>query len=99
MCDPARGGMLEGGGSGRGFPPRHGCCVQAHDKICDPAPEGVLERGSGGPGGGLPPGTAAVSKHGTCTVTKQTTGARGGGPWCFPPRHSCCVQARDRYYE
>ena len=42
----------------------------------------------GGPGGGSPPGTAAVSKHETGTVTKQTTGAlqfmvafalRGGG--------------------
>ena len=40
------------------------------------------------PGGGFPPGTAAVSKHETGTVTKQTTGAlqlmdafalRGGG--------------------
>ena len=34
---------------------------------------GVRERG---PGGGFPPpGTAAVSKHETGTVTKQTTGA------------------------
>ena len=44
--------------------------------------------GGGGGGGGFPPGTAAVSKHETGTVTKQTTGAlqfmvasalRGGG--------------------
>ena len=42
----------------------------------------------GGVGGISPPGTAAVSKHETVTVTKQTTGAlqfmfafalRGGG--------------------
>ena len=41
-------------------------------KICkyiwDPAPGGVLE-------GLPPPGTAAVSKHESGTVTKQTTGA------------------------
>ena len=37
--------------------------------IWDPAPGGVLE--GGGPGGGLsPPGTAAVSKHQTGTVTR-----------------------------
>ena len=48
--------------------------------------------------GGGPPGTTAVSKHETGTVTKQTTGARGGGfGGVFPPRHGCCVQARDRY--
>ena len=48
--------------------------------IWDPARGGVLE--AGGPGGGLPPpGTAAVSKHQTGTVTKQTTRARWGGLW------------------
>ena len=53
----------------------------------------------GGPGGGLPlPGTAAVSKHQTGTVSEQTTGARWGGPGGgFPPRHGCCIQAPDRY--
>ena len=70
-------GACSRGGGREGFSPRHGCCVQARDKICDPAQGGVLE------GGGLervsPPGTAAVSKHETGTVTKQPTGARGGG--------------------
>ena len=62
--------------------------------------EGACSRG-GDPGGVFPPGTAAVSKHETGTVIKQTTGARGGGSWGvpggFPPRHDCCAQARDRY--
>ena len=62
ICDPAPGGVLEGGVRG-GFPPRHGCCVQALDKICDPAPGGVLEGGC--PGGVSPPATAAVSKYET----------------------------------
>ena len=31
--------------------------------------------GEGPEGGGVPPGTAAVFKHETCTVTKQITGA------------------------
>ena len=47
-----------------------------------------------GPGGGFPPRTAAVSKHETGTVTKQTTGAlqfmvafalREGGGGGTPP--------------
>ena len=52
----------------------------------------------GGPGGVTPPGTAAVSKHETGTVTKQTNGcSMGVSEGDFPPRHGCCVQARDRY--
>ena len=88
-------GSARGGGpGGGGVPPRHVCCVQARDKIYDPAPRGVLE---GGVREGFPPPArllcpstrpAAVSKHETGTVTKQTIGAlqfmvsfalRGGG--------------------
>ena len=78
---------------GSGGVSRHGCCVQARDKICDPAPRGVLE---GGVLGGFP-GTAAVSKHETKSVTQHqgacSRGRLGGSP---PPRHGCCVQARDK---
>ena len=65
--------MLEGGVRGGGFPLRHGCCVQARDKICDPAEGGVLEGGvreSPPPARLLCPSTRQV---------QQTTGARGGG--------------------
>ena len=41
ICDPAPGGVLDEGV--RGGVSRHGCCVQARDKICDPAPRGMLE--------------------------------------------------------
>ena len=60
----------------------------------------------GGPGGGLPPpGTAAVSKHETGTVTKQTTGAVYTHETGTVPEqttgavstHETCVQARDMY--
>ena len=70
--------MLEGGS-------RHVCCVQARDKTCDPAPRGVLDGGIRRvflpPARLLCPSTrpAAVSKHETGLVTKQTTGTRGGG--------------------
>ena len=66
-------GACSRGVSGGGFPPRNGCCVQAGDKICEPAPEGLLEGGY--PREVCPPGTAAVSKHETGTVTMQITGA------------------------
>ena len=92
--------MLDGG-SGGCVCPRHGCCVQARDKICNSARRGVLE---GGFGGGFPPYARLlcsstrptdVSKLETGTVTKQTTGAlqfmvafslRGGGGVATPPR-------------
>ena len=62
--------------------------------IWDPAPGGVLE--GGGSRGGFPsPGTAAVSKHETGTVTKQTTGARWGGPGgVSPPARLLCPSTR-----
>ena len=62
--------------------------------------------GPGRSGGGFPPGTAAVSKHETGTVIKQTTGAlqfivafalRGGGG-ATPPRlklTSLCPERRE----
>ena len=72
IWDPARGGVLEGGGSGGGLPPpRHGCCVQAPDYIWDPARGGVLER--------------AVSKHQTVTfvfVLKTTLPRRNLASLC-----------------
>ena len=65
--------MLEGGVRGS-FPPWHGfCCVQARDRYCDYSKQPVLERGCLGVVS--TPGPAAVSKHETCTVTKQSTGA------------------------
>ena len=65
--------MLEGGIRGV-HPPRHGCCcVQTRDRYCDYSKEPVLEGGC--PRVVSPPGPAAVSKHETCTVTRQSTGA------------------------
>ena len=61
-----------GGVRGGGYPPRHGCCVQAPDYIWDPARGGMLE--GGGLGAGLPSlGTAAVSKHQTISGTLKIT--------------------------
>ena len=107
MCDPARGGVPEGGVRG-GFPYLHGCCcvqardrysprqgcfVQARDKSCDPARGGVLEGGVRG--GGSPPGTAAVSKRETGTVTKQTTDPRGGGAGWVSPTGTAAVSKHE----
>ena len=92
--------MLEGGVRWGGYPPRHGCCVQASDYIWDSARGGVLE--GGGPGGCLPPpGTAVVSKHQTISGTQHEgacsrMGVRGG---FTPPRHGCCVQAPDYIWD
>ena len=45
-----------------------------------------------------PAGTSAVSKHEIKSVTQhQGACSRGGSGGGFPPRHGCCVQARDRY--
>ena len=53
----------------------------------------------GGPGGvwggGHPPGTAAVSKHETGTVTKQTTGARWVGPGGGSPPGTAAVSKHE----
>ena len=48
-------------------------------------------RGEGWGGGLPPPGTSAVSKHQTGTVTKQTTGARWGGPGGVSPPGTAAV--------
>ena len=62
--------------------------------IWDPAPGGVFE--GGGPGWGLPPpGTAAVSKHETGTVTKKITGARWGGPGGVSPPGTAAVSKHE----
>ena len=96
-----------GGGFREGFPYLHGCCVQARDryslrqgccvqgrdKICDPARGGVLEGGVRG--SGSPPGTAAVSKHETGTVTTQTSDARGGGAGAVSPTGTAAVSKHE----
>ena len=47
---------------------------------------------------GTPPGTTAVSKHETKSVTQhQGACSRGGSGEVPPPLHGYCVQARDRY--
>ena len=88
--------MLEGGSPGVPPPARLPC--PSTRQICDPAPRGVVERGARAgvfpPARLLCPSTrpAAVSKHETGTVTKQTTGAlqfmvafslRGGGCYTY----------------
>ena len=88
IWDPARGGVLEGGGPGGCFPPppRHGCCVQASHLYLGPSTRGRAR--GGGSGGGLPP-----PRHGCCVQTPDyiLDPARGGvleggGPgWVSPP--------------
>ena len=54
-------------GGGRSVPEPARLSNTQHQEACS--------RGGFGGGGFIPPGTAAVSKHETGTVTKQTTGA------------------------
>ena len=86
-------GAWSRGGSGGGVPSRYGCGVQARDKICDPALRGELEGGIRG--GSFPLCTAAVFKHETCTVTKQTTCARGGESGGVPPPGTAAVSKHE----
>ena len=51
--------------------------------------------GGGDREGLFPPGTAAVSKHETGTVTKQTTGARWGGPGGVSPPGTAAASKHD----
>ena len=58
--------------------------------------QGACSKGGSG-AGGSPSGTAAVSKHETKYVTRYKGACSRGGSGRVPPRHGCCVQARDRY--
>ena len=92
IWDPARGGVLEGGGPGGFTPPRHGCCVQAPDYIWDPAQGGVLEGGHYPPPARLPCPSIRLYL-GPSTRGRARGGGSGGG--FTPPRDGCCVQAPD----
>ena len=76
-----RGRVRRGGPGGVS---RHGCCVQARDKISNPALRSVLEVGSWG---GSPPGTTAVAKNETKFPTQHQgacpRGVSVGGRFCF----------------
>ena len=85
-CDPAPGGMLEGGEAGT-------AAVSKHETKSVTQHQGACSRG--GFWGGFPPGTAAVSKYETGTATKQTTGAReGGSGGGLPPARLLCPSTR-----
>ena len=103
MCPSTR-GRARGGGSREGVSPPGTSAVSKHETKSVTQHQGACSRG--GVWGGVPPRArllcpstrpAAVSKHETCTVTKQTTGARarGGGPGgVSPPARLLCPSTR-----
>ena len=63
ICDPAPGGVVEGGGP-EGVSPPGTAAVSKHETKSVAQHQGAWSRG-GGPGGVSPPTTAAVSKYET----------------------------------